>query len=426
MTSGTSRGLGRPFWLLFTGESASALGTAASLIALPVVALRTTGDLRQAGLVSTVLAIGVIAARLPAGVLADRYSRRSLLRAGNLTGAVVLAAFALLLLKDAVTLPVLLATAVLLGATGSTLAPAENVAVRSYVHPELRPKALGLIQIRAAVAMIAGPLAGGALLAVDAHWVFAADAATYAAAVLCMTLLPAVGPHQEPAEEEERSSPVRAATEGIRFIWRQPFLRYAALNATVLNLVFNGLLIVIVSTAGAGGSALDVGAQVAALGGGALVGSLLAAPVAQRLTPGTGIGAGTGVVALCLVGFAVFREPWAALPLIALAAAAGPVITVVVSAAEMRITPPELQGRVHSGVGFLAQAIAPAGPALAGLSVHALGLPATLNIAAAVVLALAVLGGVVTVRHARSGQTSLGAEPDAPEEAEEPAATRHG
>lgn len=421
MTSGTSRGLGRPFWLLFSGESASALGTAASLIALPVVALRTTDDLRQAGLVSTVLAVGVIAARLPAGVLADRYSRRSLLRAGNLTGVVVLAVLALLFFKDAVTLPVLLVTAALLGAIGSTLAPAENVAVRSYVHPELRPKALGLIQVRAAIAMIAGPLAGGALLAVEAYWVFVADAATYAVAVLCMTLLPRVGPHQEPAEEQaEQSSQVRAAAEGIRFIWRQPFLRYAALNATVLNLVFNGLLIVIVSTAGAGGSALGVGGQVAALGGGALVGSLLAAPVAQRLTPGTGIGTGTGVVALCLVGFAAFREPWAALPLIALAAAAGPVITVVVSATEMRVTPPELQGRVHSGVGFLAQAIAPAGPALAGLSVHALGLAATLNIAAVIILALAVLGGVVTVGHARGAQTSPS------EGSEEPAEARNG
>ncbi|MFJ1544920.1 hypothetical protein [Streptomyces sp. NPDC088246] len=38
-----TRGLGRSFWLLFTGESASALGTAASVIALPVVALRRPG-----------------------------------------------------------------------------------------------------------------------------------------------------------------------------------------------------------------------------------------------------------------------------------------------------------------------------------------------------------------------------------------------
>ncbi|MFE5094553.1 hypothetical protein ACFRCI_30430 [Streptomyces sp. NPDC056638] len=71
-----TRGLGRSFWLLFTGESASALGTAASVIALPVVSLRLTGDVRQAGLTGTALSLGILLARLPAGAIADRCARR--------------------------------------------------------------------------------------------------------------------------------------------------------------------------------------------------------------------------------------------------------------------------------------------------------------------------------------------------------------
>ncbi|MFE7397070.1 hypothetical protein [Streptomyces sp. NPDC057557] len=71
-----TRGLGRSFRLLFTGKSASALGTAASVTALPVVALRLTGDVRHAGLTGTALSLGILLARLPAGAIADRCARR--------------------------------------------------------------------------------------------------------------------------------------------------------------------------------------------------------------------------------------------------------------------------------------------------------------------------------------------------------------
>ncbi|MFC9626884.1 hypothetical protein ACFTXM_45350 [Streptomyces sp. NPDC056930] len=76
-----TRGLGRSFRLLFTGKSASALGTAASVIALPVIALpvialRPTGDVRQAGLTGAALSLGILLARLPAGAIADRCARR--------------------------------------------------------------------------------------------------------------------------------------------------------------------------------------------------------------------------------------------------------------------------------------------------------------------------------------------------------------
>ncbi|WEH16502.1 hypothetical protein [Streptomyces sp. VNUA24] len=40
-----NRSLGRRFWLLFLGESASAVGTAASVVALPLVSFQTgAGD----------------------------------------------------------------------------------------------------------------------------------------------------------------------------------------------------------------------------------------------------------------------------------------------------------------------------------------------------------------------------------------------
>ncbi|MEU7162669.1 MFS transporter, partial [Streptomyces chrestomyceticus] len=71
-----------------------------------------------------------------------------------------------------------------------TLTPAENVAVRNLVHPDLLPRALSLMQARTAVSLIAGPVAGGALLTAEPAWVFTLDAATYLLAAACMAALP--------------------------------------------------------------------------------------------------------------------------------------------------------------------------------------------------------------------------------------------
>ncbi|GAO09573.1 putative major facilitator superfamily transporter [Streptomyces lydicamycinicus] len=387
--------LGRPFWLLFGGEAASAFGTSASIVALPVVALQASGDVREAGLASTALSAGVLLARLPAGVFADRFDRRALLLGGNLLGAAILVTLALVQARDALSLPVLTLAALLLGMVGSTLSPAENVAIRSFVHPDLLARALSLTQARTAATLIAGPAAGGALLATQPVWVFALDAATYLVAAVCMAALPS------------RAGPVgvgrptlKAACEGIRFLWRSPFLRYAAVNAAVLNLVFNGLLIVVIASADGGAqAALGIGAQTAAIGAGALGGSLIAAPAARRLPATRGIALSTGVIAVALVGFATVHDSWAAAFLLALASACGPVVTVLLATVQIRMTPAELQGRVHSGTGFLAQAISPLGPTLAAVSTQAFGLFPTVLGAALLVVLLALAGGAITARH---------------------------
>ncbi|MGY9066685.1 MFS transporter [Streptomyces sp. CAS3] len=393
--------LGRTFWLLYCGESASAVGTAASVIALPVVSYQVGADVRQAGLTSTALSFGIVAARLPAGVLADRYERRMLLLFCNVVGAGVLGALSLCQASNMAQPAVLLIAAFLLGAVGSTLAPAENVAVRHVVQADLIPRALALIQSRAAIALIAGPLVGGGLLKVDAAWVFAADGVTYLISASCAFLLPSgSGPRGD------EKSPLKATLEGLDFLWRSSFLRYAALNSTVLNLVFNGLLIVVIASAErTGAGSMGVGVQTASLGAGALLGSLLAVPMVRWLPPGRGIAFATAVVAGALLGFATIHSTWGASLLLAVAAGAGPVVTVVVSSLQMRITPPSLQGRVHSAGGFLSQAVAPLGPTVAGTSVHAFGMTPTVKGAAVLVLTMAVSGWFVMARRSGTADT---------------------
>ncbi|GGW97009.1 hypothetical protein [Streptomyces noursei] len=121
--------------------------------------------------------------------------------------------------------------------------------------------------------------------------------------------------------------------------------------------------------------------------------------MARRFPAARGIALSTGVAAVALVGFATVHDSGAAAFLLALASACGPVVTVLLATAQIRMTPAELQGRVNSGTGFLAQAVSPLGPTLAAVCTHAFGLFPTVLGAASLVVLLALVGGAVAARH---------------------------
>ncbi|GAA2535270.1 MFS transporter [Winogradskya humida] len=396
----TGTRLDNRFWLLFGGETASAIGTAASMVAMPVLAFQLSGNLSHTGIVGFAMAAAAVATRLPGGVLVDRVDRRKLMVIANLIAATAVALLAVALAAGAAGLLVLVLASVVVGAVGSCLAPAESAAVRGVVPEPLLPKALAFIQSRAAVAMVAGPVLGGALVAFDATTVFVIDALTYLFAAVCMAAVRIALP-----ADSEPQPVLKAAGEGLRFVLKSPFLRYVAINATLLNLVFNSLLVILVAAAhnnGKGG--LAVGVQMAAIGVGALAGAIAAAPIASRFTPAIGVAGGTALVAVGLLLLLVVPTGWPSAVVLGLAAAAGPVVNVVVSTEQIRLTPAGLQGRVNSSIGLLAMAAGPLGPIIAGFTVAAWGVAPTMFGAAAIVLILALVGAAVILR--ATSQTS--------------------
>ena len=183
----------------------------------------------MAGLVGAVEMLGLTAALLPAGVLADRVDRRFLLRAASGGGALLYASLALAAVLDAVTLPHLLVVALLSGAAAGVFAPTEMSAVRTVVPRDQLPTALSQNQARQHVAgLVGGPL-GGAMYGV-ARWLpFAADAVTYAVSWVLLGRLrtdlsaPTPGP---------RGAPLADLRDGIGFVARHPLFR----TLTVLGL----------------------------------------------------------------------------------------------------------------------------------------------------------------------------------------------
>lgn len=125
MHSGTSVGsdstkpLGRRFWTLCSASALSAVGSGVTITALPLLVLAIAGEdtsARSLALVAAVNRFPRLVLSLPSGVLADRFDRRRIMLIADLTRAVALAGFCLLLLADMTPIGLVAVLAFVLGA----------------------------------------------------------------------------------------------------------------------------------------------------------------------------------------------------------------------------------------------------------------------------------------------------------------------
>ncbi|MET4721029.1 MFS family permease [Bradyrhizobium japonicum] len=163
-------------WSNLAAQSAEQIALAAA----PIVAVLTLGVAEgQTGLLQTALTLPFVLFAIPAGLLADRISRRSVMAGAEALRAVALAAIVLLLTLGALNLPLLalLGFAAVCGTVVySVAAPA---LVPSLVSAELLPSANARIELARTIAFASGPALGGALVG----WWGASPAFGFAAAL---------------------------------------------------------------------------------------------------------------------------------------------------------------------------------------------------------------------------------------------------
>src|SRR5579859_370114 len=146
-----------PFQTLWVGASASSLGVSVADIAYPLAILAVTRSPALAGLFAAVQGLGMLAAGLPAGLLADRYDRRAIVIVTEGARAAVTAAVAVGLIAGWLSLPLLFAAAALLGAGQAIRNAAVMLLLRSVVPPGQLTQALTQDEVRMNGARLAGP-----------------------------------------------------------------------------------------------------------------------------------------------------------------------------------------------------------------------------------------------------------------------------
>jgi MFS family permease len=374
------------FRSLWFGQSVSQLGSQVSLVVLPIVAVLSLGASPfEVGLLAALETAPYLVASLPAGVVADRVDRRSLLIVTDLARATVLLTVPLAYLAGALSLPLLFAVALVNG----TLSVVFDVAYQSYL-PQLVPagnliEANQKLELSNSGAQVAGPaLAGVLMAAVGAVIAVIVDAISYLVSAVAVAASPRmVRPGSNPAERPG----LPEMSRGFKLLVEDRMLRDLAGSTATFNLASSMIFAVLVVFA-----TRDVGMNGASFGFlyglgnlGFLVGALLVGRWTRRLGPGPTLylAAMMGAVATCLL-------PVAAGPLAVGVLAAGRFVGAfgaalfnvnAYSICQSRV-PDAMLGRVNATFRLLEWGALPVGSLLGGIVGTVLGVRLTLVIAA--------------------------------------------
>jgi predicted MFS family arabinose efflux permease len=351
-----------------------------------LLVLATTGSPAKAGIVGSAGTLPLLLFTLPAGALVDRWNRKRVMILTDAARCVALASVAIAIALDALTYAQILVV-VLVDGTGYVLfTVAERTALPSVVPDEQLPAALARNQTREYAAILGGQPVGGALFALGRAVPFAFDAVTYLVSVCTVALIRTDFRRDPPAERTRLRADMRA---GLAWFWRQPFIRTTSVLVSASDFVLNALYLVVIVIARDRGAPPElVGAMFVFLGIGGIVGSLFAPRLAARLRMRT-IVAATQVTVAVLVPLLVV-VPGEVAPGIVYGAmfVLHPAWNASVGAYRLRVTPPELQGRVLSIASMLSLGPVTVAALAAGFMLEAAGTTPT-------VLALTALMAVV-------------------------------
>ncbi|VIO73704.1 MFS transporter [Bradyrhizobium ivorense] len=375
-------------WSNLAAQSAEQVALAAA----PIVAVLLLGvGEGQTGLLQTALTLPFILFAIPAGLLADRVSRRWVMAGAEALRAAALAAILLLLWLGLMTLPLL----ALLGFVAVCGTVAYSVAapalVPSLVNAQQLPAANARIELARTVAFASGPALGGVLVG----WVGAAPAFGFAAALSAIAVVLLAGIYEPARQPAPQRHPLQDIKEGAAFVFHHALLRPVFITQFIFNTASFLLLAVFVPYAvrHLGLSATGVGTVLAMYGVGMVVGALFATRVMQRLAFGTVIGLGpvTGFVAAAVMALTT----WIPTPLLAglsfFLLGVGPILWVIsTTTLRQSVTPPSLLGRV-SAINIMSYGARPLGSALGAIVGGLYSAEACLYLAAAIFAAQALV-----------------------------------
>src|SRR5438132_4068506 len=297
-------------WSNLAAQSAEQVALAAGRIV--AVLLLGVGE-GQTGLLQTALTLPFILFAIPAGLLADRISRRWLMAGAEGLRAAALAGILMLIWLGLLTLPLLALTGFVAVCGTVAYSVAAPALVPSLVPPQLLPAANARIELARTIAFASGPALGGVLVG----WVGAAPAFGFAAALSVIAVVLLSGIYEPARAPAPRRHPLQDIKEGAVFVMRHELLRPVFITQFIFNTASFLLLAVFVPYAvrHLGLSATGVGVTLGMYGVGMVVGALFATRLMRRIAFGTVIGLGpiAGFIAAGIMALTVLvPSPWLA------------------------------------------------------------------------------------------------------------------
>ena len=378
----------RDFHLLWGSQALSRLGTQATAIALPLLVLKSTGSPARAGVVGFAAGLTQALLLLPAGSAADRHAPRRILLSCDTIAAAAAAGLAVAAGFAHSSFLLILALAMTLEALGTIFVGAGGAAFRRVVPDDQLTGAVAVLEVRNSAVYLIGPALGGLLFALAPSLPFTVDAVTFALSVAAVAAIRT--PLGRTPSAAPRPPIIKDMMSGLVFLWRTRCLRFAAVTAGLMNFAFSAVFFAVIVGSSRRGGGLPTGVLISCAGAGSLAGALVSARAKELLPPRAVIAGIAFVCAAAVTAMAATTNPVAVGILITISTLAVPTANVVIGAAEIHLTPADMQGRVQTSSSFLAICLEPAGALAAGLLLSALPLWQTFAAFGAVLAAVAV------------------------------------
>ncbi|WP_433562781.1 MFS transporter [Nocardia sp. CA-151230] len=213
--------LSPPFRRFLLIRAISLAGSAMTPVALALAVLGVSARVGDLGIVLAAQVIPQIGLLLVGGVVADRWSRRSVLMGASLCAGVTQAGVASVLISGHYSLPLIAGLELVNGAASAFTAPALRGIVPELVADDALQRANSLLAGTRNATKILGPTAAGVLVdTVGGGWAIAVDAASFLVAGALLTRLrvaPVAAPARTGLWRELRAG--WRTFRGIRWVW---------------------------------------------------------------------------------------------------------------------------------------------------------------------------------------------------------------
>ncbi|GCE15194.1 MFS transporter [Tengunoibacter tsumagoiensis] len=357
------------FWIFWTGQTISQIGSALTNFALPLLVFNLTGSALKVGLTLAATYLPYVLFGLVSGAWVDRVDRKVLMIGLDIARAILLGLVPLLAFSTHFPLWWIYLITFLNATLSMIFGAASLTAIPHLVKRDELIKANGRMQAGVYVAFIVGPLLATLILT---HWSIQAvlwcDALTFLGSAGSLGFIRSSF-NGTPVQEQSQAALGPAILEGLRYVFSHPVVYMAALLALLVNMALAPInaQVVVFAKQVLDASNTQVGVLATALGVGGVLATLAAGPLKRRLPYGILLLGSLLLAGVLTIIFAITRNFWASVILWGGIYGMVAIFNVALFSILQGAGPDRLLGRVILSAQLLAALVVPVVDVLSGL-----------------------------------------------------------
>jgi MFS family permease len=400
----------RDFGLLFGGSSISAFGDQFTLVALPWLVLKLTGDPAALGVVLATMALPRAAFMLIGGAVVDRMSPRRVLLGARGVNAACIVILAALVLTGTIQMWMVYLLALGIGLSTAFAYPAGSAILPQLVQPQQLRSANAVLMGMRQLSMVVGPVLAGFVIATGGHQIsaqglsdahglglaFGIDAASFLFSLASLAMIRIHGDFHRP---KTGTGVFASVVAGFHYLWSDVPLRAFVIYASFVSVFVGGPIQVglpVLADTRMNLGAASLGILMTAQGVGMFAGSFLSG-VGTRLMRGH-----LGIMVLCvdavmgigLCALTLVHTTYAGAALLLCTGVLGGIVQIAIFSWIQQRVSQEMMGRTMSILMFTFMGLGPLSAAVAGALLKVISLTALFSVAGLTltIIALSCLG----------------------------------